>query len=255
MGDSAARFNETARRLLGPHGRVLAYWGTEYMPVGRQRAVVFNSAVYVGCEKAWCGDLDLTEGEGELVRLAAETGQTVRLHYEDDDDADELRSPAPGHAAYSVTASGHTSVRASIYQRDRDGRMYLRAPIAVRRIAVPARPRVWPFWRLEVRLTQWGARVVDGYSTFAVILGRSLLDGSPHLVLTCAWFRHIAGGGWVEWSWYPSAMQRRWAPSIRYSARRLFGPVRPWASLELSPGERDELRLGVVIGESDPRWG
>jgi hypothetical protein len=241
-------------RLLGPSGRVVSYVDTEYTRVRSERAVLFNASVCIAGRSVWWGDIDLTESEIELVRLAADTDETVSL-VEDDNrhGVDNVRSD---RAAYSVTPSGHTQLRASIYVRGADGRIYLRAPEHGRRLIRPSWPRIWPFWRIDVRWTRWaGARGDDGYSTVAVIFGGRPSDGSPHLILTCAWFTNVARGGWLEWSWFPSATQRRWAPPIRYTARRIVGRIRPWGSIDLAAGECDEVRVGVVVGASDPRWG
>jgi hypothetical protein len=117
------------------------------------------------------------------------------------------------------------------------------------------KPRMWRFWRIELRRgEQDGARAEDGLVWTSLLVGGSGLDDNPHLALRAHRFQNAGRGGWFEVGWYPSPARRQWAPTLRRKRKREHGAIRPWIGINVAPGAREEIRVGVTIGPRDPRW-
>jgi len=234
---------------------MLSYERAVYLNPYCGHVVEFNAGVWFAGGQVWWGDLDLTVDEGLLAGLAAETGETVYVVWEDDGRG-RLRHPAShDQAIYWVSPDGAVGMQRSIYERVPGGRLAIRGLWRDARVRLPRRPAMWRFWRLRLHAEHWaGARGDDGSSCLALVLGERGAEGYPFLRLECAWFRNVAAGGWVEVLWSPSPRQHAWLPPFNRLLRLPRGPVRPWVALDLAPGERDRLQLGVVVGPKDPRW-
>ena len=252
----AARHAGAIGQWLGPVGRMIPYSKTAYMDVHSDHAVVFNANVCFQGGKVWWGDIDLTEDEPELTRLAAATGEIVYVLSEADGRFENEDAPLLDRADFSVTPSGQTSILDPVYVRRTDGVLVVRTEDPKRLPSVPDRPRPWRFWRIELREVVWdGARAADGVAWTSLLFGGSGVDGGPHLALRVYRFRHVARGGWLEVGWYPSGARRPWAPPIHLKRKWEHGTIRPWIGVDLAPGAGEEIRIGVTVGPRDPRWG
>jgi hypothetical protein len=81
-----ARFaNETAERILGPVGRMIAASKTTYWRNNPTNVAIWNANLCTEARgKIWFGDLDLTRDEPALVTLAAALNETVYVLFERD---------------------------------------------------------------------------------------------------------------------------------------------------------------------------
>lgn len=66
---------KVAEDLLGPPGRILH--GGKVAPP--EKRAVWNSNVFAGTTKVWCGDIFIADSEKKLQTLADQTDATVRV--------------------------------------------------------------------------------------------------------------------------------------------------------------------------------
>lgn len=257
MNEALATLHARAiHRWLGPRGRLLGYQQTTVLTPSSDHLVEFNAGVWFEGGQVWWGDLDLTIDEPFLAALAAETGETVSLVWGDGELGRLGGAPKLGRAVYRVTPLGAVWYATPIIERLTDRRLVVRGVRRDTRRGLPARPEMWRFWRLGMRLERWaGPRETDGYRGLRLLVGGSGIDGYPYLAVQCALFRNVARGGWVQIEWFPSASQRSWAPAFGTVLRWPRGPVRPWVSIRVDSGTHDWVQAGLVIGPRDPRWG
>jgi hypothetical protein len=252
----AAQHARAIERWLGPRGRLVGYEHTVYLDAGADHFVEFNAAIWFAAGQVWWGDLDLTLDEPILAGLAAETGETVYVVWEDHGHG-RLRRPASHYEAiYSVSPDGEVGMVEALFERGADGRLLLRGTSREIRRRLPRRPVTWRFWRMRLSVERWeGRRRADGYSALVLAVGGRGVHGAPVLTLACAWFRNAAVGAWIEVEWQPSAAQRSWARGFTRRLKIGHGPLRPWLAVRVEPGDLDRVQLGIAVGPKDPRWG
>ena len=253
--DLAERYQSAILATLGPSGCLMSMSKSGYHDAHPTNVAVFNANVSLVGGKVWWGDFDLTLDEAQLVQLASATGEVVFLLYESDGRFEYEAAPLLERAIYSVTPSGHTRFDHVSVERRADGNLYRRPRPRPPRWRRPNRPRLWRFWHIDTRTQRsrddWGRR----RSTLLYLGRRGSPHRSPLLVLGVHRWTHVARGGWVEWTWYPSG-HRLWAPSLAPRLKLHRGRVRPFLSVRLTPGVCHELHLGVTIGPTDPiLWG
>jgi hypothetical protein len=252
----AARHARAIERWLGPRGRLVSYENTLYLDAGADHFVEFNAAIWFNAGQVWWGDLDLTLDEPILAGLAAETGETVYVVWEDDGHGRLTRPVSHEQAIYRVSPDGEVGMMEALFERDADGRLLLRGTSRDIRRRVPRRPTMWRFWRSRLSLERWaGPRGTDGNSALVLAVGGRGVQGDPVLSLACAWFRNAAVGAWIEVEWHPGATQRSWARGFTGRLTVERGPVRPWLAVRFEPGDLDRVQLGLSVGPKDPRWG
>lgn len=75
---------EVIGRELGPHGRMISGSKSGYCRRFSARLVVFNANLLIDRVKAWWGDLDVTDDEPRLMRIARELGCQLHVLREHD---------------------------------------------------------------------------------------------------------------------------------------------------------------------------
>jgi hypothetical protein len=240
---------------LGQAARLIGLSKTGYREQHSDHVVVFNANVCFDAGKVWWGDLDLTLEESKLVRLAAETGETVHLLYEWDGRFANEDAPLLAQAVYSVTPSGHTRVDHTSVERRADGMVYARLPVRQPRFRRPGRLRLWRFWLLERHIERSRDALGDHRSALLYVGRRGAgASGSPLLVLGLHSWSHHVHDAMLEYTWYPAGGQR-WAPRVALRLKWRHGRVRPFIALRIVPGLCTELRVGIALGPKDTLWG
>jgi hypothetical protein len=145
----AARHAAAIAACLGPPGRLVGMSKTGYREQHPDHLAVFNTNVCFAAGKVWWGDVDLTLDESKLVRLAAQTDETVYLLYERDGRFANEEAPLLAQAVYSVTPNGHIRLDHAHVERRADGVLYARPPARQPRFRRPGRLRLWRFWLVE----------------------------------------------------------------------------------------------------------
>jgi hypothetical protein len=240
-------------QALGPPGRTIGLPKTAYPGAHDDHAVVLNANVCFEQGKVWWGDIDLTTDEAQLAELAAQTGQTVYVLWEEDGRFEHEDAPILEDAAYSTTPSGHSRFDSATLERRRDGKLGARTAWNRPGLRAPNTPGRWRFWKVEHATHGWETDRASG-RTSELILGGPRRPGCARLTLSYHRFAAAAHGGWLGWRW-DTAAQRQYAPRIRRGHKWWRGHYGPWIEIDLIPGAAYRLRLGVVIGELDLNWG
>lgn len=236
---------------VGHEARMISYSKSGYHERHPDHVALFNANVCVDTGKIWWGDLDLTLDEPKLVDLAQRLGKTVYVLAEPHGRFEHEDAPLLDEAYYSVTLSGHSRFQHEWHERAADGTLRRRPPLrsASRRLVLPrGRPRVWRFWRAELRRNENHGPHHHELNTL-IYLGRTPAPFSktpPLLVL--GHHRAATGPAWsdLEWTWYPARRRHAPRPLLHLRLKRRFRSRRLDLSLLVHPGLVWELHLGFT---------
>jgi hypothetical protein len=238
---------------IGHEARMISYSKSGYHERNPDHVALFNANVCLDTGKIWWGDLDLTRDEPKLVELARRLGKTVYVLAEPHGRFEHEDAPLLDEAYYSVTPSGHNRFQHEWHQRAADGTLRRRPPprSAGRRLVLPlGRPRLWRFWRAEIRRSAHGAHGPHGRELNTLIyLGRTHAPFSktpPLLVL--GHHRAATGSAWrdLEWTWYPARRRHAPRPLLHFRLQRRVRSRRLYLSLLVHPGLAWTLHVGYT---------
>lgn len=204
------RAKDTAERILGEEGRLIAGIRSRYTERRPTNLPVFSGSVItlIGkrFETVWTGDLDLTLWEQRLAALARQLDREICLLNEGDALHGDLSDPRSS-AIVIVSANGQTKIgpneKANIF-RAQDGTLRRHIPPEPKRWdwrVLFRRPRLLHFWRVSI--VSHGAQY--GSKMWIARVGRGDHYRTPLLVVTYTRGRptRIRARS-IEWTWYPA---------------------------------------------------
>lgn len=115
---------QVAEVVLGPTGRMIASTKTGYGNAHPGHVAIFNANICVAGRKVWYGDLDLTREELRVRELAAQTGLTVHVLFEQDARFRQEKEPLLAEAIYWVEPGREPQFDEMLVSRDADGALH-----------------------------------------------------------------------------------------------------------------------------------
>jgi len=96
----------TARKKLGPEGKMISHSKSSYIQGNPENLVIFNSNVCIDEGKIWFGDIDITIEYDSLSDLAMEIDKTVYVLREMDGRFENEETPLLGMSVIKFLPKG-----------------------------------------------------------------------------------------------------------------------------------------------------
>lgn len=101
---------EIAQMILGHPGLMIGASKSRYVEKKPRNLVVFNSNIFLGKEKIWYGDVDVTEDREKLKQLAVAVGGEILVLREMDGRFEHEKSPVLKNFVYKVDEHGRETL-------------------------------------------------------------------------------------------------------------------------------------------------
>lgn len=99
-------YQQVAKDILGYPGKMISGSKSFYREKFPDHVVVFNSNIFVGKNKIWYGDLDITESIDTLKDLASVIGEKLYVLYESDGRFEKEKNPSLDNAVMMIHPGG-----------------------------------------------------------------------------------------------------------------------------------------------------